>query len=101
MVGVRQLTVEVIDALRRSRRLMVLHYDKLVRDLLQNQFGPVEDLGSMYREGTSRLDTYREIAEFVLEAADSDAPVALALYGHPWVFVSPTEIIQARGEARG
>lgn len=60
----------------------------------------VRSLQCYYREGKSRLQTYREMAEAMLAEVRSGKSVCAAFYGHPGVFAWPAHkaIERARGE---
>jgi uncharacterized protein YabN with tetrapyrrole methylase and pyrophosphatase domain len=101
MVGYRQVTPEVDAALRDATTIFVVHPQDLVVEHFRSGYGAdVVDLASEYEEGEVRSDAYRNMAERVLDAAEADAPVALAVYGHPTVFVSPASLIRERAPDR-
>ena len=60
----------------------------------------VRSLQSFYREGKSRMQTYREMVEAMLKEVRAGKRVCAAFYGHPGVFAWPTHkaIEIARGE---
>jgi precorrin-3B methylase len=96
IVGTRQLTKEVDFVLRKSERVFLLFYQKVLHDYIQKQLGvPVTDLHEEYTEGGDRLETYHKMAKRVIDAGrTASRPVTLGVYGHPTVFVTPTRIIQ-------
>lgn len=102
IVGARQITKEVGEVLRKSERVFLLFYQKVVHDYIANELGtPVTDLHQEYEEGLDRLKTYRKMADRVMSAAErATGPVTLALYGHPTIFVSPTRLIQEEAPQR-
>jgi precorrin-6B methylase 1 len=50
----------------------------------------VRSLQSFYREGKSRMQTYREMVEAMLTEVRAGKRVCAAFYGHPGVFAWPT-----------
>lgn len=101
MVGYRQLTREVDAALRTATRIFAVQPQDLVVDYIRREYdAEVVDASEEYVEGGDRDETYDRIAESVLDAAETDAPVALAVYGHPTVFVSPAKFIRERAPDR-
>src|SRR5687768_9421090 len=65
----------------------------------------VRSLQSLYREGKSRMETYREMVETMLAEVRAGKRVCAAFYGHPGVFAWPAhkaiEIARTEGyEAR-
>lgn len=61
----------------------------------------VRSLQSFYREGKSRMETYREMVDAVLAEVRAGRRVCAAFYGHPGVFAWPThkaiEVARAEG----
>ena len=61
----------------------------------------VRSLQSLYREGKSRMQTYREMVEAMLTEVRAGKRVCAAFYGHPGVFAWPThkaiEIARSEG----
>ena len=59
------------------------------------KLGPkVHNLLDEYKEGGSRLETYRAMAAKVVAAAMENPPVSFAVYGHPTVYVYPSKLIR-------
>ncbi len=101
MVGYRQLTREVEAAFERSTTILVVHPQDLVVDYLRREFdADVVDLSSEYSESRARGESYESMAERVLDAAETEPPVTLAVYGHPMVFVSPSTYVRRRAPDR-
>lgn len=103
IVGTRQITKEVEEAMRKSERVFILYYQKVMHDYIANELGtPVTDLHEEYEEGLDRSKTYRKMADRVMNAATkATTPITLALYGHPTIFVSPTRLIQEEAPKKG
>jgi hypothetical protein len=74
--------------------------DGLVEQWLSEMHPDVRSLQSLYREGKSRADTYREMVETMLTEVRAGKGVCGAFYGHPGVFAWPPHkaIEQARRE---
>lgn len=102
MVGYRQLTQEAIGALEQVERIYLIHYQELVYEYMENFADDIVNLTSVYEQNENRSDTYETMAETVLSGAkECEGSVALALYGHPLVFVSPSRWIVERAPDRG
>jgi uncharacterized protein YabN with tetrapyrrole methylase and pyrophosphatase domain len=102
MRGYRQITKEAEAAIEASERLYSIHLSDLYDGYLSEFDIERVDLRDYYQEGKDRVDTYEEIAETVLDAGEScSAPITFAIYGHPMVFVSPSEIVIDRADERG
>jgi len=110
MVGYRQMTEEADAALRNSETTYLVHYQKVVADYLEDTTaseltdvsGELVNLTDEYEEDEDRKNTYERMASRVIEGAEeANKPVCFALYGHPNVFVSPTEWIAEEAEDRG
>jgi uncharacterized protein YabN with tetrapyrrole methylase and pyrophosphatase domain len=59
-----------------------------------------ESLARFYTPGRARLDVYRDIAEHVFSAVQAGHRVCAAFYGHPAVFVTPTQDLVRRAQAK-
>ncbi len=97
IVSVRQITPEVVAAIRKSNEVFYLDTTVGIHDFLKNNCERVTDLhGSSYREGNGRIEAYNVMAATVIEAAIDHPPVTFALYGHPLVYaLPPFKIIEA------
>jgi precorrin-3B methylase len=75
--------------------------DGIVELWLSRMHPDVRSLQSLYREGKSRMQTYREMVETMLTEVRVGKRVCGAFYGHPGVFAWPThkaiEIARAEG----
>jgi uncharacterized protein YabN with tetrapyrrole methylase and pyrophosphatase domain len=63
--------------------------DGIVELWLAKMNSDVRSLQSFYREGKSRLDTYRQMVEAMLTEVRAGKHVCGAFYGHPGVFALP------------
>ena len=94
IVGVRQLTREVEDAVRASQAVFLVDAGYGVAPYLRTLCGRVESLLPEYTEGGLRTDTYEAMAAKVIDAALENGPVTYAVYGHPMFFVYPSTLIR-------
>jgi uncharacterized protein YabN with tetrapyrrole methylase and pyrophosphatase domain len=101
IVGRHQVTREADGALRRCREVFVVHYEPSLTQYISTLCETVTDLGSLYKPGAIRENIYQEMANRVLAGAADHPPVCLALYGHPLVFVSPTQFILRTSAEQG
>jgi uncharacterized protein YabN with tetrapyrrole methylase and pyrophosphatase domain len=99
--GYKQVTRETEDALRACRKVYYLHTEPSVKDYLKGFDVELENLRPMYRLGESRLPMYQAMADTVLEGAREKPPVALAVYGHPMIFVASSRIIREKASGYG
>lgn len=74
--------------------------DGIAEQWLSRMHADVRSLQSLYREGKSRRQTYREMVDTMLAEVRAGRKVCGAFYGHPGVFAWPAHkaIEQARGE---
>ncbi len=93
IVGAHQITREVEEIIRRSRRTFVIDSGYGIPEYLRTLCPEVTELGPLYEPGRNRLPTYRRMAAEVIAAAVAGGPVCLATYGHPWVYCYPTTLI--------
>lgn len=103
MVGTRQITHEVDRAFEKSETVFLIdHQSDIMSRYLEEFDTTIVNLTEEYEEGKRREETYRQMAERVMdEAEESGEPVTLALYGHPFVFVSPSRWIVTEADERG
>ncbi len=94
IIGVHQITREVEETIRRCRHTFVVDSGFGIVPYLRDLCGTVTDLVPLYERGKSRLDTYRQMAAQVTNAALTSAPVCFATYGHPLVYCYPAVLIQ-------
>jgi uncharacterized protein YabN with tetrapyrrole methylase and pyrophosphatase domain len=94
IIGVHQLTREAEETIRRCRQTFVVDSGFGVVPYLQRICGTVTDLAPLYQRGKNRLDTYRQMAAQVVNAALTSSPVCFATYGHPLVCCYPAVLIQ-------
>lgn len=77
--------------------------DGIVELWLAKMHPDVRSLQALYREGKSRMDTYRQMVEAMLAEVRAGKNVCGAFYGHPGVFAWPPhkaiEIARAEGYA--
>lgn len=101
MVGLNQLTQEATAALERARHVFVISFDQLVLQELERRYRHVTDLGYLYEAGVSREVTYKLMVDEVLRSAVAAPPICVAIYGHPYVFVTPTPRIVEEAKSVG
>lgn len=72
----------------------------IVEMWLSGMHPDVRSLQPLYREGTSRMSTYRQMVETILSEVRAGKRVCAVFYGHPGVFAWPAHkaIELARGE---
>jgi uncharacterized protein YabN with tetrapyrrole methylase and pyrophosphatase domain len=90
-------TLEMLAVLQRCNRIFAappLHAPDF-------NIPPMESLLTFYGPNKKRIDTYREVAEHVLAAAATDAPVALATYGSVLCGALAPHIILEEAPKRG
>jgi hypothetical protein len=63
--------------------------DGIVEQWLKEMHPDVRSLQPLYREGKSRMDTYRQMVETMLAEVRAGRNVCGAFYGHPGVFAWP------------
>ena len=91
-----QLTREAEHALRKSEKVFYLDSGLGSADFLRSICKETIDLNPLsYQEGQPRRAAYDRMSALVLKAALETRPVAFAVYGHPRVYVYPTEQISS------
>lgn len=64
--------------------------DGIVELWLAKMNADFRSLQPLYREGKSRMDTYREMVDLILSEVRAGKQVCAAFYGHPGVFAWPS-----------
>ncbi|UAK15813.1 SAM-dependent methyltransferase [Sporolactobacillus terrae] len=88
--GAKQLTLEVIDVIRKSSKVLFFPFEKINKNWLENFLNvpDPENLGDLYKEGARDQDNYRRITERIVEKARNFGDTAVLVPGHPQVGVS-------------
>ncbi|WP_256531285.1 SAM-dependent methyltransferase [Halovivax cerinus] len=103
MVAIRQLTNEAEAAIDKSQVLFTVDYHtEMLERYVGDRVDELVDLTEEYTEGEHRIETYERMAQRVIDrAGEIDGPVAFALYGHPLVFVTPSQWVTERATEAG
>jgi uncharacterized protein YabN with tetrapyrrole methylase and pyrophosphatase domain len=98
--SVGQLTNESIAAMRNAEKIFYGVSDPVAESLILQLNPSAESVLKYYVEGQSRLQTYKDIVDHILESVRNGNRTCAVFYGHPGVFVLPSHraIRQARSE---
>lgn len=97
-----QVTKEAEFALRDAEEVLYLDSGFGATEYLTSVCKRLTDLRPLaYREGESRHAAYDQMSAAVLESALHHPPVVFAVYGHPQIYVYPTEQIVAASACLG
>ncbi len=92
--SVRHVTREAEAALRCSSHIYYVAAGFGFAEYFDSLGVPATDLHpAAYREGVPRVAAYDIMASTVLQAALENPPVSFAVYGHPMVYVYPSQAI--------
>ena len=95
------LTPLARDYIQKADVVFTALSDGIIEMWIAGMNADVRSLQSCYREGKSRMQTYREMVEAMLTEVRAGKRVCAAFYGHPGVFAWPThkaiEIARAEG----
>lgn len=97
--GYLQITKEAEQVLALCKEVLYVHPEPGVDDFLRTLCPNLTDLYKFYAEGKKRNATYREMADAVISAAQTNAPVAFTTYGHVGVYCKPAQLIRATAQA--
>ncbi|MFF2951507.1 SAM-dependent methyltransferase [Kitasatospora sp. NPDC057965] len=92
--NVSQITREAEQAMRMSKKIFTVAGGFGIDEYLTTLSPNVHSMLDKYKEGGNRLHTYRAMAAEVVHAALDDSPVCFATYGHPKIYVYPTDLIE-------
>ncbi|HEX3470100.1 MAG TPA: SAM-dependent methyltransferase [Silvibacterium sp.] len=101
IMSVWHLTREAEACMRESTQVFLVDPGFGVADHISKLGPKVHNLLDEYKDGSSRLDTYRAMAAKVVAAAMENPPVSLAVYGHPTLFVYPSTLIRKSAKYLG
>ncbi len=94
IMNIKQITLEVRDAIQCSQHVFFVDNGFGVEEYLQSLCPQTTNLSTCYKYGESRRIAYNEMASLVLAGALEKQPVCFAAYGHPSIFVYPTFLIK-------
>lgn len=95
MSAIGHLNAEVRDALMQADVVLYGVSDPATEEWLRRNTRRPMSLVSDYEPATSRLLAYRRMVDRIIDEARAGARVCVALYGHPSVFVFPTQMVLA------
>ena len=98
---VAHVTLETQAIIEQAEKLFYVVNDPAVGLWLKKKNSTAESLDHYYAEEKIRLNTYREIAQHVLEAVRSGLQVCTVFYGHPGVFALPGHLMIAQAKREG
>jgi hypothetical protein len=95
------LTLQTLDILGACNRICS-NLPQSDLDLLpSDRRGKCQSLWSVYQEDRNRTENYQDVSQAVLQAADTEPPVAWLTPGHPLIFDSVSQNLLKSGRARG
>ncbi|MBF9133952.1 hypothetical protein I0C86_34200 [Plantactinospora sp. S1510] len=101
ILGVRHITAETTDVIRRCSRVFLVDATFGVEEHLRTLNPNVTSLLHLYGLGKPRLGSYQSMAAAVVSAAVEESPVCFATYGHPQMYCHPTALIRNAGKLLG
>ena len=84
------LTPLARDYIQNAEVVFTALSDGIIELWIADMNADVRSLQTFYREGKSRMQTYREMVEAMLTEVRAGKQVCAAFYGHPGVFAWPT-----------
>ena len=95
-----QMTLVTQNHIRQATTVFAVVTSKPSIEFLRTLNSNVISLNDLYDEGKSRVQTYQDMCDKIIEAVEQGEQVCAAFYGHPGVFVNPShrviEILRAR-----
>lgn len=98
---ISQITTEAKAWITRADKTFFLVMHPLAEQWMLELNPAAKSLARFYTPGRDRAEVYRDIADHVLAAVQGGRMVCAAFYGHPGVFVSPTQDMVERARAAG
>jgi tetrapyrrole (corrin/porphyrin) methylase-like protein len=99
---VGQFTPEALAWIKRADEVFYVVSDPIAEEVIKtlNPKG-AQSMAHFYGENKPRMETYRQMVEFVLERVRGGSRVCLTASGHPGVLVYPTHEAIRRARAEG
>jgi uncharacterized protein YabN with tetrapyrrole methylase and pyrophosphatase domain len=94
IMTVYHVTREAEAAMKASKHIFYVDNSFGIEEYLQTLGGAITSLMPEYQQGVDRRRAYQAMATRVIDAALEDAPVCFATYGHPHMYVYPTQLIK-------
>lgn len=94
-------TAEARHCLERADHVMFVVNDVVTTAWMRRINPSTESLTDAYREGRSRHEAYREMADRIMARLREGGHVCAAFYGHPGVFVRPSREALRRAHEEG
>jgi uncharacterized protein YabN with tetrapyrrole methylase and pyrophosphatase domain len=98
---IAQITTEAQAWITRADKTFFLMMHPLAEQWMLDLNPQAESLARFYTPRRDRAEVYRDIADHVLAAVRAEQMVCAAFYGHPGVFVSPTQAMVRQARAEG
>lgn len=98
---IAHITIEAQAWITRADKTFFLVMHPLIEQWMLELNPAAESLARFYTPRRDRAEVYRDIADHVLAAVQGGHMVCAAFYGHPGVFVSPTQDMVERARAMG
>lgn len=99
--SVGQMTVESIAWIQRADKVLYVVSEPIAEAMILRLNPGAESLQKYYIHGKSRLQTYSEFVERILESVHQGNQTCAAFYGHPGVFVLPSHVAIQRARSEG
>jgi hypothetical protein len=94
-------TLESVTEMQQAEQLLYLVTESATETWLKRLNPTATTLEDSYREGRSRVSTYREMSNRIVAAVQAERRVCAAFYGHPGVFVNASHHAIRRLRRRG
>ncbi len=97
---ISHLTTEAIAYIEKSEKVLYLVNEPTMKEWIKHKNKNAESLDFLYTQHNFRIDSYRAITEYILEAVRKNQHVCVVLYGHPTIFAMPglDAVLQAKKE---
>jgi uncharacterized protein YabN with tetrapyrrole methylase and pyrophosphatase domain len=94
IMTVYHITREAEAVMKACNHIFYVDISFGIEEYLQGQGIASTSLMPEYKAGVDRRRTYEAMATRIIDAALEDPPVCFATYGHPHMFVYPTQLIK-------
>jgi hypothetical protein len=99
--AIGHMTLETQAHIKQAEKLLVLVADPLTEKWINDENPTAESLKPFYGREKDRLQTYFEMADYVMSFVRKGLRVCLVSYGHPGIFAFPTHLSVKLARAEG
>lgn len=96
-----QMTMESISWIQKADKVFYVVGDPIAEEMIKSLNSDTTSMRGLYGEGKSRIETYEQMIDVLLDSVRNNKLTVGAFYGHPGVFAYPPHESIKRAKAEG